>query len=77
VLLLPGSGDRPRYAYIPFGGGRRACVGQSFAELEAVLVLASIARRYRLELTMRGIPAPIANVALRPGHDLPMRLLRR
>jgi cytochrome P450 len=52
-------------------------VGQSFAELEAVLVLASIARRYRLELTMRGIPAPIANVTLRPGHDLPMRLLRR
>jgi len=75
--FLPGSSDRPRYAYIPFGGGRRACVGQSFAELEAVLVLASIAQRYRLELTMRGIPAPIANVTLRPGQDLPMRLLRR
>ena len=75
--FLPGSGDRPRYAYIPFGGGRRACIGQSFAELEAVLVLASIARRYRLELTVRGIPAPIANVTLRPGQDLPMRLLRR
>lgn len=75
--FLPGSGDRPRYAYIPFGGGRRACIGQSFAELEAVLVLASIAQRYRLELTVRGIPAPIANVTLRPGQDLPMRLLRR
>jgi len=75
--FLPGSADRPRYAYIPFGGGRRACVGQSFAELEAVLVLASIAQRYRLELTMRGIPAPIANVTLRPGQDLPMRLRRR
>jgi len=75
--FLPGSADRPRYAYIPFGGGRRACVGQSFAELEAVLVLASIAQRYRLELTVRGVPAPIANVTLRPGQDLPMRLLRR
>ena len=75
--FLPGSSDRPRYAYIPFGGGRRACIGQSFAELEAVLALASIAQRYRLELTMRGIPAPIANVTLRPGQDLPMRLLRR
>jgi cytochrome P450 len=75
--FLPGAGDRPRYAYIPFGGGRRACVGQSFAELEAVLVLASIAQRYRLELTVRGIPAPIANVTLRPGQGLPMRLLRR
>lgn len=66
-----------RYAYIPFGGGRRACVGASFAELETVLVLAAIARRYRLELTVRGIPAPIANVTLRPGRGLPMRLLRR
>jgi len=75
--FLPGASDRPRYAYIPFGGGRRACVGQSFAELEAVLVLASMAQRYRLELTVRGMPAPIANVTLRPGRDLPMRLLRR
>jgi cytochrome P450 len=75
--FLRGPRDRPRYAYIPFGGGRRACVGQSFAELETVLVLASIAQRYRLELTPRGIPAPIANVTLRPGQGLPMRLLRR
>jgi hypothetical protein len=36
-----------------------------------------VVQRYRLELTVRGIPAPIANVTLRPGHDLPMRLLRR
>ena len=68
---------RPRYAFIPFGGGRRACVGQSFAELEAVLVLACIAQRYRLELTPRGLPKPVANVTLRPGQGLPMRLLRR
>jgi cytochrome P450 len=74
----PGSGQPThRYAYIPFGGGRRACVGASFAELETVLVLATIARRYRLELTVRGIPAPSANVTLRPGRGLPMRLLRR
>jgi cytochrome P450 len=68
--------DRPRYAYIPFGGGRRACVGQSFAELETVLVLASVSQRYRLELTAAGIPKPIAAVTLRPG-SLPMRLVRR
>jgi cytochrome P450 len=78
----PGNGHlagqpRHRYAYIPFGGGRRACVGASFAELETVLVLATIAQRYRLELTVRGIPAPTANVTLRPGRGLPMRLLRR
>jgi cytochrome P450 len=74
----PGNGQRAhRYAYIPFGGGRRACVGASFAELETVLVLATIARRHRLELTVRGIPAPSANITLRPGRGLPMRLLRR
>jgi cytochrome P450 len=70
------AGDRHRYAYIPFGGGRRACIGQSFAELETTLVLAAVAQRFRLELTPRGIPKPIAAITLRPGR-LPMRLLRR
>jgi cytochrome P450 len=70
------AGERPRYAYIPFGGGRRACVGQSFAELETVLVLASIAQRFRLDLTPLGIPKAFAGVTLRPGR-LPMRLLHR
>jgi cytochrome P450 len=78
--FLPPAGrplaDRPRYSYIPFGGGRRACVGQSFAELETVLVLASIAQRYRLELTAAGMPRPSAAVTLRPG-PLRMRLLPR
>ena len=73
----PAGHPRHRYAYIPFGGGRRACVGASFAELETVLVLATIAQRYRLELTVRGIPAPTANVTLRPGRGLPMRLQPR
>jgi cytochrome P450 len=68
--------QRPRYAYIPFGAGRRACIGQSFAELETVLVLASIAQRYRLELTAAGIPRPTAAITLRPGR-MPMRLLPR
>jgi cytochrome P450 len=73
----PAGHARHRYAYIPFGGGRRACVGASFAEQETVLVLATIARRYRLELTAAGIPVPSANITLRPGGGLAMRLLRR
>jgi cytochrome P450 len=79
-FLPGGDGDaaiRHRYAFIPFGGGRRACVGASFAELETVLVLATIARRFRLELTARGMPALVAQVTLRPGRSLPMRLRHR
>jgi cytochrome P450 len=79
-FLPGGEGDastRHRYAFIPFGGGKRACLGASFAELETVLVLATIARRFRLELTAGGMPAPVAQVTLRPGRHLPMRLLRR
>ena len=45
--------------------------------LETVLVLATVARRYRLELTVRGFPVPSANITMRPGRTLPMRLLRR
>ncbi|HEY2504937.1 MAG TPA: cytochrome P450 [Streptosporangiaceae bacterium] len=74
--FLPGAPEHPRYAFIPFGGGRRACIGQSFAELETVLVLAAVTQRYRLQLTPAGIPKPTANVTLRPGR-LPMRLTRR
>jgi enediyne biosynthesis protein E7 len=79
--FLPGGGADPatrhRYAFIPFGGGKRACVGASFAELETVLVLATIARRFRLELTASGMPVPVAQVTLRPGRNSPMRLRRR
>ena len=72
-----GPAERPRYSYIPFGGGRRACVGQSFAELETVLVLAAITQRYRLELTGAGLPRPAAYVTLRPRGGMPMRLSKR
>src|SRR5262249_59924575 len=76
--FLPGGpadpATRHRYAFIPFGGGKRACIGASFAELETVLVLATIARRFRLELTAAGMPRPAAYVTLRPAGGLPMRL---
>ncbi|WFE41022.1 cytochrome P450 [Micromonospora sp. WMMD998] len=68
--------DRDRYAHIPFGGGRRACIGAGFAQLEAVLVLAMMTQRYRLELTA-GLPRPLASATLRPGRRLPMRLTCR
>src|SRR6202022_331217 len=38
----------PKYAYFPFGGGPRVCIGNSFATMEAILVLATIAQKFRL-----------------------------
>jgi cytochrome P450 len=79
--FLPGPPDaeegRHRYAYIPFGGGRRGCVGAGFAQLESVLLLATLARRFRLDLLSGGLPEPVAHVTLRPGSRLPMRLTHR
>lgn len=64
----------PRGTYFPFGGGNRICIGESFAWTEAVLVLATIARRVRL----RGLdPSPVPLeplVTLRPGRPVVMRV---
>jgi cytochrome P450 len=66
----------PRYAYFPFGGGPRFCIGQSFAQMEAVLLLATLARVFRAEV-LPGRVVPQTSVTLRPKHGLRVRLLRR
>jgi len=63
-----------RYAYIPFGAGPRICIGNSFAQVEAQLILAGVAQRYRLELAGPP-PAVEALVTLRPRGGLSMRLV--
>ncbi|MGH3345027.1 MAG: cytochrome P450 [Carbonactinosporaceae bacterium] len=68
---------RHRYAFLPFGGGRRGCVGASFALLEGTLVLAMLARRYRLDLLPGRRPVPEPNITLRPHGRLTMSLHRR
>ena len=68
---------RPRFAYFPFGGGPRQCIGAGFATMEAVLLLATIARRFRLTMVpgQRVVPTPY--VTLQPEPGLPMRLMAR
>jgi cytochrome P450 len=62
----------PSHLYLPFGGGDRICVGQHFAMLEAVLVLATLVQSVRLEL-VEGFPVePEALVTLRPKHGMSM-----
>jgi cytochrome P450 len=74
--LLEGQ-ERRRYAYFPFGAGPRVCIGEQFAWMEGVLVLATIARRWRLELApgQKIDVEPI--ITLRPKHGMRMRLTSR
>jgi cytochrome P450 len=69
--------DRPKLAYLPFGGGPRVCIGNSFAMMEHAIVLATAVRRWRIEpipgVEVRTEP----RITLRPRGGLPMRLMRR
>lgn len=68
---------RHRFAYIPFGAGPRICIGAAFAMAEAVLLLATVAQRYRLRL-VPGFPVdPQGLITLRPRHGMRMILERR
>lgn len=68
---------RPRFAYIPFGAGARICIGAAFAMTEAVLILATIAQRYRLRLVPGHPVEPQGLITLRPRYGLRMTLQRR
>jgi cytochrome P450 len=67
----------PRFAYFPFGGGPRQCIGNAFAQMEAVLILAAIAQRFRLSLVPGQRVTPTPYVTLRPEPGIQMRLARR
>ncbi|MDQ6925167.1 MAG: cytochrome P450, partial [Candidatus Eremiobacteraeota bacterium] len=58
--------NRPRFAYFPFGGGTRICIGEQFAWTEATLVLATLASRWSVALTPGRVPRPRGSVTLRP-----------
>ncbi|MCX7789625.1 MAG: cytochrome P450 [Chloroflexaceae bacterium] len=65
---------RHRFAYFPFGGGPRICIGESFAWMEGTLVLATLARRWQPAL-LPGHPVALQpTITLRPRHGLRMRL---
>ena len=67
----------PRFAYFPFGGGPRQCVGAGFAMTEARLVLAAVARRFRMELVPGQRVEPYPSITLRPGAGIRMTLAER
>jgi cytochrome P450 len=66
----------PKFAYFPFGGGPRLCVGNTFAMVEAVLVLATLARRFRFELAPGQEIVPWPSMTLRPKYGVKVVLHR-
>lgn len=71
------SAGRHRFAYLPFGGGPRVCIGQAMAMTEATLILATVAQRFRLHLKPGHEVAIQNRVTIRPRDGLPMRVERR
>jgi cytochrome P450 len=75
-MRFVGDQDRPRYAYFPFGGGARACIGEHFAMLEATVLMKELLARYRFE-AVEEPPRLRAYVTLRPAGPVRARFTRR
>lgn len=69
--------SRPRYAYFPFGGGPRVCLGNRFALMEAKIMLAMVAQRYRLSVCPGQAITAEPMITLRPRDGIRVRLTRR
>ena len=67
----------PKFTYFPFGGGPRSCIGSSFAMMEAVLVLVTIAQRYKIAVIQDRPIEPLPTITLRPKHGVRAMLMRR
>jgi cytochrome P450 len=68
---------RPKFTYFPFGAGNRQCIGESFAWMEGVFSIATLAQRWRMTYLGDTPPVPQAKITLRPRDPLMMQLLPR
>ncbi len=68
---------RPRFSYFPFGGGARQCIGESFAWMEGILILATFAQRWRLRLVPGHRVQPQPLITLRPKYGMQMTIEER
>lgn len=68
--------SRPTYSYFPFGGGPRRCIGEGFAWMEGILLIATLAREWRMRLVPNHPVEPRPVITLRPKHGMRMTLNR-
>jgi cytochrome P450 len=73
----PSINDLPRYAYFPFGGGPRACIGNTFAMMEIILVLARVGQKFRLALVKDHEVGLMPAMSLRPKNGIKVIVERR
>lgn len=67
----------PKYAYLPFGGGPRICIGNAFAMMEASLILTSVIQKFHLSLAPNHVVVPEPTVTLRPKYGMKMVVEKR
>ena len=67
----------PKYAYYPFGGGQRVCIGNTFALMEAAIILAAVGQKYKFTLLPDAIIDVNPQITLLPLHGIPAMLQRR
>src|SRR5438132_14276580 len=68
---------RPKFSYFPFGGGPRQCIGESFAWMEGVLLLGTLAQQWKARLVSEAPIEKMAAITLRPKNPVMMRLEKR
>jgi len=73
----PSSDRRPSFTFLPFGAGPRGCIGEAFARMEALIILAVMGRRFSLRLAPGQTVSPEALVTLRPRNGILMRIMER
>ncbi|MFY0613501.1 MAG: cytochrome P450 [Hyphomicrobiaceae bacterium] len=66
--------DRPRTQFMPFGAGARICIGMSFAQVEAKVILATLLRHASFEWDGAYVPEPVSRVTLRPRDGMPLKV---
>jgi cytochrome P450 len=69
--------SRPRFAYFPFGGGGRQCIGEAFAWMEATLALTTLIQRWRVQIVDGQKIDPQPKITLRPKNGIRVRACPR